>query len=72
MSMAAVQVAPEQVRAFVQDYFDIWKGTDENRILEYYSDDVVIQLPTGTLEGKSSVRDRRESHPPVERPYRLR
>src|SRR5437762_1847744 len=57
MQTAAVQAAPEDVRAFVQEYFDAWKGTDEKRILDYYSDDVVIQLPTGTLDGKSAVRD---------------
>jgi steroid delta-isomerase-like uncharacterized protein len=57
MQTAAVQAAPEDVRAFVQEYFDAWKGTDEKRILDYYSDDVVIQLPTGILDGKSAVRD---------------
>jgi steroid delta-isomerase-like uncharacterized protein len=53
----ATQVAPEQVRAFVQEYFDAWNGTDESKILAYYSDDVVIEIPTGRLEGKSAVRD---------------
>src|SRR5207247_10322306 len=38
-------------------YFDAWKGTDEDKILAYYSDDVALQLPTGTLEGKIAVRD---------------
>ena len=57
MQGAAVQAAPESVRAFIQEYFDAWKGTDEDKILAYYSDDVVIQLPTGTLEGKTAVQD---------------
>jgi steroid delta-isomerase-like uncharacterized protein len=57
MQVAAVQAAPESVRAFIQEYFDAWKGTDEDKILAYYSDDVAIQLPTGTLDGKTSVRD---------------
>lgn len=57
MTAAATQASPEHVRAFVQEYFDAWKGTDEDRILSYYSDDVVIDLPTGTLKGKSAVRD---------------
>jgi steroid delta-isomerase-like uncharacterized protein len=52
-----VQAPPEVVRAFIQEYFDAWKGTDEDKILAYYADDVVIQLPTGTLEGKAAVRD---------------
>jgi steroid delta-isomerase-like uncharacterized protein len=57
MAATAVQATPESVRAFVQEYFDAWAGTDIDRILAYYADDVVIQLPTGTLEGKSAVRD---------------
>ena len=52
-----MQVAPDDVRAFIQEYFDAWKGTDEKRILIYYSDGVVLQLPTGTPEGKAAVRD---------------
>jgi steroid delta-isomerase-like uncharacterized protein len=57
MQVAAVQAAPESVRAFIQEYFDAWKGTDENKILAYYTDSVAIHLPTGTLEGKTAVRD---------------
>ena len=57
MQVRAVQAAPESVRAFIQEYFDAWKGTDENKILAYYTDIVAIHLPTGTLEGKTAVRD---------------
>src|SRR5262249_23856702 len=57
MQAAASQISPDVVRAFIQEYFDAWKGTDEDKILSYYSDDVIIQLPTGTLEGKAAVRD---------------
>src|SRR5882672_4248921 len=57
MQAKGTQATPEEVRAFVQEYFDAWKGTDEDKILSYYSDDVVIHLPTGTLEGKMAVRD---------------
>jgi len=57
MQATVTQAAPEDVRVFLEEYFDAWKGTDENTILAYYSDDVVIQLPTGTLEGKPAVRD---------------
>jgi hypothetical protein len=49
MQAASMHAAPEDVRAFVQEYFGAWKGTDENKILAYYSDDIVLQLPTGTL-----------------------
>ena len=57
MPATATQASPEQVRAFVQEYFDAWKGTDEGKILSYYSDDIVIDLPSGRLTGKPAVRD---------------
>jgi len=57
MQTTAAQVTPESVRAFIQEYFDAWKGTDESIILAYYSDDVVLHLPTGVLKGKTAVRD---------------
>ena len=57
MQAATMQASPEEVRAFIQEYFDAWKGTDDHKILGYYSDDVVLHLPSGTLEGKKAVRD---------------
>jgi steroid delta-isomerase-like uncharacterized protein len=57
MQATATQAGPREVRLFLQEYFDAWKGTDEDKILAYYSDDVIIQLPTGLLQGKSAVRD---------------
>jgi steroid delta-isomerase-like uncharacterized protein len=57
MQAVAMQAAPEDVRVFIQEYFDAWKGTDEDKILAYYSDEVVLHLPTGTLEGKAAVRN---------------
>ncbi|MBL8238685.1 MAG: nuclear transport factor 2 family protein [Bryobacterales bacterium] len=41
----------------MQDGFDAWKGTDENKILAYDSEDVELHLPTGPLSGKTAVRD---------------
>jgi steroid delta-isomerase-like uncharacterized protein len=57
MQTTATQAAPETVQTFVQEYFDAWKGTDVDKILSYYSDDVVIEIPTGRLQGKAAVRD---------------
>src|SRR5688572_11771885 len=51
------QAEMEVVRSFIAEYFDAWKGTNENQILAYFADDVVLQLPTGTLDGKVAVRD---------------
>jgi len=61
MQVAAAQAAPESVHAFIQQYFDAWKGIEEDKILAYYSDDVAMHLPTGTLEGKTAVRDNFEN-----------
>src|SRR5687767_2426972 len=47
----------EGVRSFMEEYFDAWKGTDENAILAYFSDNVLLRLPFGILEGKVAVRD---------------
>lgn len=56
-SAAAAIAGTDSVQAFVQEYFDAWKGVDTNRILDYLTEDVVMQLPTGTLEGRPAVRD---------------
>ena len=57
MQVVAMQAAEEDVRAFVEEYFASWTGTDEDKILAYYSDDIVLRLPAGTFEGKTAVRD---------------
>jgi steroid delta-isomerase-like uncharacterized protein len=57
MQAVAIQAAPDDVRAFIQEYFDAWKGTDERKILAFYTEDVVLHLPTGILAGKTAVRD---------------
>lgn len=54
---SSVLAVAEDVRAFIQEYFDAWSGVDIPKILDYYSDDVVIQLPMGTLTGNAAVRD---------------
>jgi hypothetical protein len=56
--MQAVSMqAPEDVRVFIEDYFASWTDNDEQKILAYYSDDIVLHVPTGKLEGKMAVRD---------------
>ena len=57
MASTAAQAAPEIVHAFIQEYFDAWRGTDVSKILAYYADDVVIHLPNGVLRGKAAVSD---------------
>jgi len=56
--MATSAVAPAaDVRAFIEEYFRAWQGTDEDHILSYYSEDVVLQIPGTLMNGKAAVRD---------------
>ena len=57
MQVMALQAAEEDVRAFVEEYVASWTGTDEDKILAYYSDNIVLRVPAGTFEGKTAVRD---------------
>ena len=45
------------VRAFIDEYYKAWGGTDEERILSYYSEDVSVELPGMLLNGKAALRD---------------
>lgn len=45
------------IRAFIEDYFRAWQGTDEERILSYYADDVSVVIPGMVMEGKAALRD---------------
>jgi len=41
----------------MDEYFRAWEGTDEERILSYYSDDVTVAIPGLLIEGKAALRD---------------
>jgi len=45
------------VRAFIDEYFEAWSGTDENLILSYYSETVSLELPGTVINGKTALRD---------------
>ena len=45
------------VQSFIDDYFGAWKGTDEERIMSYYAENVVLQIPGTRMEGKAAVRE---------------
>jgi len=47
------------IRVFIQEYFTAWTEGNIEKILSYYSDDVVINLLGGPalLEGKKAVAD---------------
>ena len=45
------------VESFINEYFEIWRGTDEDRIMSYYTDNVTIQLPGALMKGNAAVRE---------------
>jgi len=46
-----------EVRAFIDEYYNAWGGPDEDRILSYYADNVVVELPGILINGKAALRD---------------
>jgi steroid delta-isomerase-like uncharacterized protein len=58
LTSPSIGADPAIVRAFIEEYFEAWKGTDVNRIMSYYAEDIVLQLPTGVAEGQQAVRER--------------
>jgi PAS domain S-box-containing protein len=45
------------VESFINEYYDAWSGTDEDRIMSYYAEDVVLQIPGAVMHGKEAVRE---------------
>src|SRR5262245_37033923 len=45
------------IESFMAEYYEAWGGTDEDRIMSYYSDDVTIQIPGSLMQGQSAVRE---------------
>src|SRR4051812_5452060 len=45
------------VESFIYEYFDAWSGTDEDRIMSYYADDVTVQVPGTLMQGSLAVRE---------------
>src|SRR5215470_13472389 len=45
------------IEAFMIEYYAAWGGTDEDRIMSYYADNVTIQIPGSFMQGKLAVRE---------------
>jgi len=45
-----------EVESFISEYYDAWGGTDEDRIMSYYAENVVLQIPGLLMEGNEAVR----------------
>src|SRR5262245_62296585 len=57
MSASSTVEATFDVESFIHDYYETCSGTDLYRIMSYYADDVVLQIPGLLMEGKEAVRN---------------
>jgi steroid delta-isomerase-like uncharacterized protein len=55
-----VSTVPESAfdgESFINEYYGAWSGADEDHILSYYTDNVVLQIPGTVMHGKEALRD---------------
>ncbi|HTS35762.1 MAG TPA: nuclear transport factor 2 family protein [Candidatus Solibacter sp.] len=57
MVAAGVIACDTDVQEFIDEYFKAWEGTDENRILSYYAENVLLEIPGTFIKGKAALRD---------------
>ena len=57
MAISGVIATDSDFRAFIDEYFKAWEGTDENRILSYYAETVSLEIPGMLINGKAALRD---------------
>jgi len=43
--------------SFINEYFGVWQGTNEDLIMSYYAENVTIQIPGTVMKGKTAVRE---------------
>jgi len=56
--MVSTPIASDSdVRAFIEEYFEAWSGTDEDLILSYYSETISLEIPGAIIVGKAALRD---------------
>jgi len=57
MAVPTPIASDSDVRAFIEEYFEAWSGTDESLILSYYSDTISLEIPGAIINGKAALRD---------------
>jgi steroid delta-isomerase-like uncharacterized protein len=57
MAVSGAIASVNDVRAFIDEYFEAWSGTNEDLILSYYSETVSLELPGAVIHGKAALRD---------------
>ena len=57
MPASAPLASNSDIRAFIDEYFTAWQGTDEDRILAFYAESVSLEIPGALMNGNAAVRD---------------
>src|SRR5215475_10901220 len=57
MRVSTPIASDSDVRAFIEEYFAAWSGTDEDLILSYYSETISLEIPGTIINGKAALRD---------------
>lgn len=57
MATSTALASANVVEAFIEEYFAAWQGTDEEKVLSYYTDEVILQIPGTLMNGKGAVLD---------------
>src|SRR5262250_3529074 len=57
MAASTALASISDVRAFIDEYYKAWQGTDEDHILSYYAETVLVELPGMLINGKAALRD---------------
>jgi predicted ester cyclase len=58
MAATAALASVGDVRAFIEQYYKAWHGTDEDHILSYYAENVSVELPGMLINGRAELRDK--------------
>ena len=57
MAASAALGSLVEIESFILEYYGAWQGTDEDRIMSYYADNVTAQIPGTLMQGKSALRE---------------
>ena len=57
MAVSTAIASDNDVRVFIEEYFEAWSGTDEDLILSYYSETISLEIPGAVIHGKAALRD---------------
>jgi steroid delta-isomerase-like uncharacterized protein len=57
MAASTALASVSDIRVFIDEYYKAWGGTDEDRILSYYAETVLVELPGMLINGKAALRE---------------